>query len=87
MDERPQNVVDVFEDMSLDVKRGLLEDKQSTLRDPPLSTASELLAEQQRLLFSQPEEVDLEEELVLHLHCTFVFICRGNIFSSRVTLE
>nr|XP_020512746.1 radial spoke head protein 6 homolog A-like isoform X1 [Labrus bergylta] len=64
MDERPQNVVDVCEDMSLDVKRGLFEPKQSTLRDLPQTTAAELLAEQQRLLFTQPEETDQEEELV-----------------------
>lgn len=65
MDERPENVLDVFEDMSRDVKQGLFEDKQSTLRDLPQTTAAELLAEQQRLLFSRPEEADQEEELVL----------------------
>ncbi|KAM7012159.1 radial spoke head protein 4 homolog A [Tautogolabrus adspersus] len=64
MDERPQNVVDVCEEMSRDVKRGLFEPQQSTLRDLPQTTAAELLAEQQRLLFTRPEETDLEEELV-----------------------
>ncbi|KAM7388810.1 hypothetical protein PAMP_024957 [Pampus punctatissimus] len=64
MDERPQNVVDVIEDMSYDVKRGLFEDKQSTLRDLPQTTAAELLAEHQHLLFSSPEEADHVEELV-----------------------
>ncbi|XP_044055542.1 radial spoke head protein 6 homolog A [Siniperca chuatsi] len=64
MDEHPHNVVDVIEDMSRDVKRGLFEDKQSTLRVLPQTTAAELLAEQQRLLFSRSEEVDQEEELV-----------------------
>ncbi|CAK6975024.1 radial spoke head protein 6 homolog A [Scomber scombrus] len=64
MDERPQNVVDVIEDISCDVKRGLFEDKWSTLRDLPQTTAAELLAEHQRLLFARPEEADHEEELV-----------------------
>lgn len=65
MDERPHNVIDVIEDMSRDMKRGLFEDKQSTLRDLPQTTAAELLAEQQRMLFTRPEEADQEEELVL----------------------
>lgn len=65
MDEHPQDVVDVIEDLSRDVKRGLFEDKESTLRDLPQTTAAELLAEQQRLLFSRPEETDQEDELVL----------------------
>ncbi|KAM4628680.1 radial spoke head protein 4 homolog A isoform 2-T2 [Polymixia lowei] len=64
MDERPQNVVDVIEDMSRGVKRGLLQDNQSTLRDMPLTPAAQHLADQQRLLFSRVEEVDQEEELV-----------------------
>ncbi|XP_059196463.1 radial spoke head protein 6 homolog A [Centropristis striata] len=64
MDEHPHNVVDVIEIMSHDVKRGLFKDKQNTLRDLPHTTAAELLAEQQRLLFSRPEEADQEEELI-----------------------
>ncbi|XP_071384107.1 radial spoke head protein 6 homolog A [Centroberyx affinis] len=64
MDERPQNVVDVIEDMSRDVKRGLFEAKQSTLRDSPQTTAAQLLAEQQRLLFTRGEEGDQEDELI-----------------------
>ncbi|XP_045906037.1 radial spoke head protein 6 homolog A [Micropterus dolomieu] len=64
MDERPQNVVDVIEDMSHDVKQGLFENKQSTLRVLPQATAAELLAERQRLLFSRQEETEQEEELV-----------------------
>ncbi|KAJ4943302.1 hypothetical protein JOQ06_005805 [Pogonophryne albipinna] len=64
MDEHPDNAVDVIEDVSREVKRGLFEDKQSTLRDLPQTTAAELLAEQQRLLFSRPEEADQEEELM-----------------------
>uniref|UniRef100_A0A4W5JHD3 Radial spoke head component 4A n=1 Tax=Hucho hucho TaxID=62062 RepID=A0A4W5JHD3_9TELE len=53
MDERPENVVDVIEDMSHEVKRELLLDKQSTLIDIPLAPAAQLLAEQQMLLFSR----------------------------------
>ncbi|AWP11530.1 putative radial spoke head protein 6 -like A-like [Scophthalmus maximus] len=64
IDEQPQNAVDVVEDMSLDIKRSLFEDKETTLRDLPETTASELLAEQQRLLFSQPEEAEQEDEQV-----------------------
>nr|XP_020457714.1 radial spoke head protein 6 homolog A-like [Monopterus albus] len=64
MDEQPQNVADVIEDMSRDVKRGLFEDTQSSLRDLPQTTAAELLAEQQRLLFSRPEDAEQENELM-----------------------
>uniref|UniRef100_A0AAQ5XTF6 Radial spoke head component 4A n=1 Tax=Amphiprion ocellaris TaxID=80972 RepID=A0AAQ5XTF6_AMPOC len=64
MAEHPHNAVDVIEDMSRDVKRGLFQDMQSTLRDLPQTTAAELLAEQQCLLFSRPEDRDQEEELV-----------------------
>ncbi|KAF3691381.1 Radial spoke head protein 4 -like protein A Radial spoke head-like protein 3 [Channa argus] len=63
MDEHPENVVDVIEDMSWDVKRGLFQDKQSSLRDFPQTTAAEQLAEQQRPLFLQPEDPDQEDEL------------------------
>ncbi|XP_019936355.1 radial spoke head protein 4 homolog A [Paralichthys olivaceus] len=63
MDEQPQDVVDVIEDISHDVKRALFEDKQSTLRDLPRTTAAELLAEQQRPLFSRPEDAEQEDEL------------------------
>ncbi|XP_053285925.1 radial spoke head protein 6 homolog A isoform X1 [Pleuronectes platessa] len=63
MDEQPQDVVDVIEDISRDVKRALFEDKQSILRDLPQTTAAELLAEQQRPLFSRPENNEQEDEL------------------------
>ncbi|XP_041862995.1 radial spoke head protein 4 homolog A [Melanotaenia boesemani] len=63
MNERPDNVVDVFEEMSLNVKLGLFQDMQSTLRDLPQTSAAEMLAEQQRLLFSRPE-VDQEDEMI-----------------------
>ncbi|KAJ3598874.1 hypothetical protein NHX12_032837 [Muraenolepis orangiensis] len=62
MDERPQNAVDVIEDLSFRVKRELLADFQGTLRGVPLATAAQLLAEQQRLLFSQVDEVEHDDE-------------------------
>ncbi|XP_067113743.1 radial spoke head protein 6 homolog A [Osmerus mordax] len=66
MDERPENVVDIFEDMSREVKRGILPETQSTLRDVAFIPATQLLAEKQRLLFSRGggDEGDQEEELV-----------------------
>ncbi|KAJ7996697.1 hypothetical protein DPEC_G00239710 [Dallia pectoralis] len=64
MDERPDNVVDIIEEMSLDVKRGLVQDTQSTLRATPPEPASQLLAKQQKVLFSRGEDGDREEELV-----------------------
>ena len=66
MDERPPNAVDVIEDLSFRVKRELLPDFQSTLRDLSLATVAQLLAEQQRLLFSRVDERgEQDEELVL----------------------
>ena len=65
MDEHPDDAVDVIEEMSHDVKQGLFEGVQSSLQDLPQTSAAELLAEQQRSLFSQPEEVDQEDEMVL----------------------
>ncbi|CAL8348608.1 unnamed protein product [Gadus morhua 'NCC'] len=65
MDERPPNAVDVIEDLSFRVKRELLPDFQSTLRDLSLSTVAQLLAEQQRLLFSRVDERgEQDEELI-----------------------
>ncbi|XP_029105821.1 radial spoke head protein 4 homolog A-like [Scleropages formosus] len=66
MDERPRDAVDIFEDMSQEVKRAELQDTQSTVRDAtPISTAA-ALAEQQRALFSQRvgEDPAQEEDLV-----------------------
>nr|XP_040039460.1 radial spoke head protein 6 homolog A isoform X1 [Gasterosteus aculeatus aculeatus] len=63
MDEHPHDAVDVIEDISHDVKLTFSEDKQNLLRDLPETTAAELLAEQQRLLFSRPEEDEQEEQL------------------------
>lgn len=59
-------MVYVIEDISRDVKRDLLENNQSTLRELPEATPAELLAEQQRLLFAQPEEA-FEGERVLEM--------------------
>lgn len=61
MDERPENAVDVIEDLSHEVKRSMLQEEQSTLRDAPSTTLSELLAEQQRALFNQRDEGEQEE--------------------------
>ncbi|XP_030648966.1 radial spoke head protein 6 homolog A [Chanos chanos] len=66
MDERLENAVDVIEDLSLDLKRSLLQDEQSTLRDIPLTSDTEHLADQQRALFTRGagDEVDHDEEMV-----------------------
>ncbi|KAG7274283.1 hypothetical protein CRUP_037210 [Coryphaenoides rupestris] len=64
MDERPQNAVDVIEGLSFRVKRELLADAQSTLRDLPPETPAQLLAEKQRLLFVQADEVEQDDELI-----------------------
>ncbi|XP_055056458.2 radial spoke head protein 4 homolog A [Misgurnus anguillicaudatus] len=65
MDERPENAVDVIEDMSLDLKRMALQEKQDTLRDTPTSSTALLLAEQQKSLFSRGgvDDGDHEDEL------------------------
>ncbi|XP_075997670.1 radial spoke head protein 4 homolog A-like [Genypterus blacodes] len=64
MEERPRNAVDVFEDMSRDVKRAAFDHKQSSLRDQRQTEATEQLAEQQQLLFAQTEQAEQEDELV-----------------------
>lgn len=61
MEERPENAVDVIEDLSQEVKRNMLQEKQSTLRDTPSTSNAELLAEQQKTLFDQGEEREQEE--------------------------
>ena len=65
IDERPQNAVDVIEGLSFRVKRELLADSKSTLRDLPLVTPAQVLAEKQRLLFAQEDKVEQDDELVL----------------------
>ena len=75
MDEQPQDVVEVIEDMSRDLKRALFKDKQSTLRDLPHTTPVEMLAEQQLHLFRLPEDSEQDEELgigYIQLNCLFV---------------
>ncbi|XP_076867267.1 radial spoke head protein 4 homolog A isoform X1 [Brachyhypopomus gauderio] len=66
MDERPQNAVDVLEDLSRELKRSTLPHLQSTLRDTPPATATQLLAEKQKTLFSRGgvDGGDQEDELV-----------------------
>lgn len=65
-DERPTNVMDVIEDMSLEIKQSYFFDDQRTMPNLPEATGAEELAEQHRLLFRPPE--DPEEELVsIHL--------------------
>nr|XP_043899378.1 radial spoke head protein 4 homolog A isoform X2 [Solea senegalensis] len=64
IDEQPHNAVDVIEDLSYAVKQDLFEDRQSNLRDLPQTTAAELLAEKQRLLFTQQEDAEQEDELI-----------------------
>ncbi|XP_072293371.1 radial spoke head protein 6 homolog A-like [Eucyclogobius newberryi] len=64
MDERPPDAVDVFEDISREVKRAQFESKQSTLRDMSEDDPAVTLAEQQRSLFIFPEEQDQEDELL-----------------------
>lgn len=66
IDEHTENAVDVVEEMSRDVKRALFSGIQGPLREVPQVSSAELLTEQQRTLFSQPEEVVAQEdEMVL----------------------
>lgn len=78
MDERPENAVDVIEDMSRDLKGSILQEKQDTMRDSPSSSAALLLAEQQKALFTRTagDEGDHEEDLV-----------RFGIFSSENSVK
>lgn len=61
-DERPNNVMDVIEDMSLEIKQSYFSDNQRALPNLPEATGAEELAEQHRLLFCPAG--DQEEELV-----------------------
>ncbi|XP_034036501.1 radial spoke head protein 4 homolog A-like [Thalassophryne amazonica] len=63
LDECPENAVDVIEDVSLEVKRSLFNDSHQNFQEFPQSTDAELLAEKQRLLYSQGEDDDREEKL------------------------
>ncbi|XP_008406405.1 radial spoke head protein 4 homolog A isoform X2 [Poecilia reticulata] len=62
IDEHTENAVDVVEEMSCDVKRALFSGIQGPLREVPQVSSAELLTEQQRILFSQPEEVVAQED-------------------------
>ncbi|KAM4575315.1 radial spoke head protein 4 homolog A [Fundulus diaphanus] len=64
MDEHTNNVVDVIEEISHDVKRDLFNGIRSSLRDLPQDTAAELLTEQQRTLFYQPDDIIQEDKMV-----------------------
>lgn len=61
MDKRPENAVDVIEDLSHEVKLSMVLDKQNMLRDAPSTTSSELLAEKQSALFKQEDEGEPNE--------------------------
>ncbi|XP_072031441.1 radial spoke head protein 4 homolog A-like isoform X2 [Amphiura filiformis] len=61
LDERPENVVDVFEDISKDVKRSKFTSNVDTLLDKVDKTTEVQLAESQRALFERTQE-DAEHE-------------------------
>ncbi|KAF7227638.1 radial spoke head protein 6 homolog A isoform X1 [Nothobranchius furzeri] len=63
MEERPENAVDTFEKMSLELKEDSLKITESTLRDLPDPSAAAAELEQQRLLFSPPADTTVNEEL------------------------
>uniref|UniRef100_A0A3Q3EPQ0 Radial spoke head component 4A n=1 Tax=Kryptolebias marmoratus TaxID=37003 RepID=A0A3Q3EPQ0_KRYMA len=56
MDEHPDDAVDVIEEMSRNVKQDVFKGLRSTLRNVSQSSAAELLAEQQRLLFTPKDD-------------------------------
>ncbi|XP_072558436.1 radial spoke head protein 4 homolog A isoform X2 [Paramormyrops kingsleyae] len=68
MEERPENVVDVIEDLSREVKRAGLQNTQSTLRDIHVTTPPQVTAEQQKVLFSHKGGEDGTQE---EQHCRF----------------
>ena len=51
-DERPSNAADLFEDLSLQVKRGRFNAKHDNIIDKPDKTAETTLAETQIKLFA-----------------------------------
>ncbi|MGH0114881.1 UNVERIFIED_CONTAM: hypothetical protein FKN15_065805 [Acipenser sinensis] len=68
LDERPENMVDMFEGLSKDIKWSQFSKKMDTLRDEPESSAAFDLAEIQKVLFSkggaegsEGQEVELVE--------------------------
>ncbi|TWW57406.1 Radial spoke head protein 4 -like protein A [Takifugu flavidus] len=62
IDERPNNVMDIIEDMSHEIKQSFCSDNGRALPKLPETTVADELAEKHRLLFCQTEEQ--EEELV-----------------------
>ncbi|MGH0168688.1 UNVERIFIED_CONTAM: hypothetical protein FKN15_055120 [Acipenser sinensis] len=67
LDERPENVVDMFEDLSKDIKRSQFSKKMDTLCDEPESSTAFDLADTRKVLFSKGGAEGLEgqeEELV-----------------------
>lgn len=62
MDERPNNVMDIIEDLSHEVKQSFRLDNQRALPNIAETTVADELAEKHRPLFCQTEEQ--EEELV-----------------------
>lgn len=64
MDERPHDAVDVLEDMSLELKRALFKDRQSSLREHVTPSAGDMLAEHQLLLFKQEQDFNHEDPTV-----------------------
>ncbi|XP_067830863.1 radial spoke head protein 6 homolog A [Heptranchias perlo] len=68
LDERPNNAVDIIEDISKEVKRSLFSKKMDTLRDDYESSMAFSLAEIQKALFTkaieEEEGVEHEEEAV-----------------------
>lgn len=74
MDERPDDALDVFEEMSRDVKEDVFKGVQSPLRSVSgPSAADKQLAEKQHLLFIPTEVPALEKEMV----CLLIFGCTG----------
>lgn len=70
MDEHPDDAVDVFDELSHDVKQGAFKGVQMPLRNISLPSAAELLAEKQRLLFTATDDPVQETEMVSLLICT-----------------
>uniref|UniRef100_H3BAM5 Radial spoke head component 4A n=1 Tax=Latimeria chalumnae TaxID=7897 RepID=H3BAM5_LATCH len=65
LDERPNNAVDVFEDISKDMKRSMFVKKLDTLREERDLSLAIKLAEIQKDLFFRPEEEREQEEEVM----------------------
>uniref|UniRef100_A0A4W3JQP8 Radial spoke head 6 homolog A n=1 Tax=Callorhinchus milii TaxID=7868 RepID=A0A4W3JQP8_CALMI len=62
LNERPMDVVDIFEDLSRDVKTMMFTEKLDTLQDDWETSFAYSLAEVQKSLFIKPEEEEVENE-------------------------